>query len=71
MTITDNGIREDIRVDVCGGLYLVTAVSQEAREWLTDRVYEDAIWWGCSLVVEGAYFPDLFDALCDEGYIVR
>jgi hypothetical protein len=71
VTITDHGVEADLRVSVYGMMYLITAVSQEAREWLTDRVYDDAIWWGCSLVVEARYFPDLFDALCDEGYIIR
>ena len=71
MTITDQAVQTDIRVDVYGSLYLLTALTKECRNWLLENVYDDAVWWGCSLVVEGAYFPALFDSLCDEGYIIR
>lgn len=71
MTTTDHGTQTNIRVDVYGSLYLLTALDKGARNWLLENVYDEAIWWGCSLVVEGAYFPALFDALCDAGYIIR
>lgn len=71
MTITEHGIRQDVGVEVCGTLYLLSGLTSVAREWLVDNVHEDAIWWGDSLVVEGNYFPPLFDAMSDAGLIVR
>ena len=71
MTITDQGIRQDVKVDRYGGLFLLYGLTSVAREWLTDNVHDDAIWWGDSLVVEGRYFVPLFDAMTDSGLIIR
>ena len=71
MTVTDHGIKTDIRIENHGSLYLVYGLTPEARTWMTDNVLDDAIWWGDSLVVEGRYIAGLFDGMCDAGLVVR
>lgn len=51
------------------GYVLLEAITDEALQWLTSHVGEEASWDGNHLFIEPRYFPELCDAIIDEGFL--
>ena len=49
-----------------GGLFLVTPMTDDVREWLLERT--DGQWFGPALVVEHRYIAPLVQGLIDDGF---
>ena len=61
--------KPDFRAEKAGVLALITPLTNEAREWLRSAVTEESSWSGETLAVEMRYFPDLVDAIIDDGFL--
>lgn len=50
------------------GVYLITPLTPECREWLKENVSEDALYLGPSLAVEHRYVEGLIWGLEEHGF---
>ncbi len=51
---------QDIDINDCGSIVLLTPRTEAAREWL--EAHTSGMWVGCSLAVEPRYVADLLEA---------
>lgn len=57
----------DVTVSNEGTIFLFTAKTEVAREWIRENVQEDATYFGCSLVVEHCYARGVAAGMADDG----
>ncbi len=50
------------------GIYLITPLTPECKDWLNENVDEDAMYLGPSLAVEHRYIEDLVLGLQEQGF---
>ncbi len=60
----------DVLITAEGSIFLVQAVSRDAKAWVEENVHEPQ-YWGTSVVVEHRYIETLFDGMVDAGLVVR
>jgi hypothetical protein len=60
-------MQADVSVQNEGTIFLFTANTEIAREWISENVQEDATYFGGSLVVEHRYARVLARAMADDG----
>ena len=58
----------DVHVRNCGSIFLLTPLTDPAREWVKEHVQDDATWWGASLVVEHRYVEDILHGMSNEDF---
>lgn len=62
---------KDILVNDQGSIVMLTPISPEAREWISQYVaFESWQWFGGSLCVEHGYADDLIEGMQAEGLTV-
>jgi hypothetical protein len=62
--------RGDVSVQNEGTIFLFTANTDIAREWISENVQEDAMYFGGSLVVEHRYAAVLARSMADDGLTI-
>lgn len=53
-----------------GSVAVFTPVSEEAHEWVSYHVPEDAPWFGKGFAVEARYAGDVLDGILDDGLTI-
>jgi hypothetical protein len=61
----------DVSVQNEGTIFLFTANSEIAREWISENVQEDATYFGGSLVVEHRYALELARGMAEDGLTIE
>jgi len=56
----------DVHVRNCGSIFLLTPLTEAARQWIKEHIPEDATWFGASLVVEHRYVEDILNGMSSE-----
>jgi hypothetical protein len=57
----------DVSVQNEGTIFLFTANSEIAREWISENVQEDATYFGAALVVEHRYARGFAESMAEGG----
>lgn len=60
----------DIRLDLEGGRYLVSPVSEAGRAWVTSNLPADAHWFGGSAAIDRSEVDTLVNRMSDAGLSV-
>lgn len=61
----------DIQVDASGGVFYVTPISPEGREWIDENVQSEPWQWtGASLAVDHGYAADIVLGMRADGLTV-
>lgn len=61
----------DFRVDDHGSILVLTALTDEAREWADEHLPADRMAWGrCGTVVEPRYIGDIVEGIEADGLTV-
>ena len=61
----------DVELNDQGSIWLVTPMTPEAQDWISENVQVDAQFWGASLAVEHRFIGNLVDAIINDGLRVR
>lgn len=61
----------DVLVRSEGSIFLLTPMTDAAREWISNHIPEDAQYMGRSLVVEHRYVADIVAGMQSDGLIVK
>ena len=60
----------DFIVENHGSIFLLRPVSPAASEWVSERIPEDAQWFGDAVAVEHRYIGDIVDGIQNDGLVV-
>ncbi len=62
----------DFRIDGEGSIYILTPITESAREWCEEYLPDDALRWGArGYVVEHRYIEDIAGGILAEGLTVE
>jgi hypothetical protein len=62
---------DDVRVDGCGGIVMLTPMTARARRWVEKRVsFEPWQVQGASVVIDHRYAEDIARAMRRRGFVV-
>lgn len=61
----------DVFVSNEGSIFLLTPMSDKAREWISEHIPEGAMYMGRALVVEHRYVEDIVAGMQGAGLIVK
>lgn len=57
----------DFRIGGGGSVYLLTPVSERAKEWVKEHIPSDAQTFGGAVAVEWRYISDIVDGIKGDG----
>lgn len=63
--------KPDVFVRNEGSIFLVTPISEAAREWMKEHIPDDAQYMGRSLVVEHRYVEDIINGMKGDGLRIK
>jgi len=69
--ITSEGSAPDVRLHNEGSIVLFELISEPAKVWVSEKVSDDAQWFGHQLVVEHRYAEDIVNGMREDGLEVR
>jgi hypothetical protein len=69
--IAEKANQPDVFVRNEGSIFLLTPMSDAAREWIGEHIPEDAQYMGRALVVEHRYVEDIVAGMQSDGLIVK
>lgn len=61
----------DVRLRNEGTLFLITPLTELARQWFAEHLPEDALTWGDATVVEHRFIGDIVEGLLSDGLVVE
>lgn len=61
----------DFTVDNHGSIFILIPHTQEAKEFVAEKIQEDALEFGGGVVVEHRYIVELVDGIRKEGFGVN
>jgi hypothetical protein len=63
--------RLDVRVDLEGGRFLVTPVSEAARSWMAIHLGPDIRWFGGSAAIDTPAIDALVNRMTEQGLVAE
>ncbi len=64
-------VKPDFTLQNEGTIYLLTPLTDSAKEWVSDHLPEDAQWFGNGVVVEHRYIACIVQGIQDDGLAVQ
>jgi hypothetical protein len=53
-----------------GSIFILTPLTDDGDEWVSQHIPEDAARWGGGIVVEARYIDDIVEGIRDDGLIL-
>lgn len=60
----------DFKLRHHGSVSTLKPLTQEARDWIAERIPDDALWFGSSVVIEARYVDAVMDGVAESGLAV-
>jgi hypothetical protein len=61
----------DFTIDNHGSIFILTPLTDDGDEWVSQHIPEDAMRWGrYGIVVEARYIDDIVEGIRDDGLIL-
>lgn len=64
-------VKPDFALQNEGTIYLLTPLTDSAKEWVTEHLPEDAQWFGNGVVIEWRYIACIVQGIQDDGLAVQ